>query len=349
MGSLRRELTVVDRTVIEVRRRDGWGIRRIALALGRSGGTISDEIKRHSDTRLGYLAGVAQTQADASRRLSGRRSRLSVGRPLFDEVARLLRLKWSPEQISGRRKRIEGGMEQQSGLSVSHEAIYQAIYALPRGELRRELIASLRQDKPTRGRKPKGAERRGKLCNMTNIKERPEEVEGRLVPGHWEGDLILGARGASAIGTLVERTTRFLLLVRMPTRKADVAACAFAGALNAIAAPLRKTLTYDQGKEMAAHESLALNTGMRIYFADPHAPWQRGANENTNGLLRQYFPKGASFAALTQADLDTVAASLNDRPRKTLDYATPNEHFTKLLAELASKQQTRPRGVRSQT
>src|SRR5271156_1310730 len=197
-----------------------------------------------------------------------------------------------------------------------------------------------------RGRKPKASERRGKLVGMTNIKERPEEIEGRLVPGHWEGDLILGTGGASAIGTLVERTTRFVILVRMPTRKADVAACAFAGALNAIPAPLRKTLTYDQGKEMAEHESLTLNTGMRIFFADPHAPWQRGSNENTNGLLRQYFPKGASFSALTQADLDAVADSLNDRPRKTLDYATPNEHFSKLLATLASTNITPSGGVR---
>jgi IS30 family transposase len=268
---------------------------------------------------------------------------------LFGEVAKLLRLKWSPEQISGRRKRIEGGMEQQSGLSVSHEAIYTALYALPRGALRRELLLCLRQDKPMRGRKPKGSERRGKLCNMTNIKERPEEIEGRLVPGHWEGDFILGARGASAIGTLVERTTRFVLLVHMPTRKADVAASAFAGALNAIPAPLRKTMTYDQGKEMAEHETLALNTGMRIFFADPHAPWQRGSNENTNGLLRQYFPKGSSLSALTQADLDKVADSLNDRPRKTLDYATPKEQFTSLLAGLASQTNTSPDGVRSQT
>jgi IS30 family transposase len=335
--------------MIEVRRQDGWGVRRIAASLGRSPGVITDEIKRHIDPALGYLANAAQAQAQASRRLSGRRSRFGIGGPLFDEVTRLLHAKWSPEQISGRRKRIENGMEQQSGLAVSHEAIYHAIYALPRGELRRELVACLRQDKPMRGRKPKGAERRGKLCNMTNIKERPEEVEGRLVPGHWEGDFILGARGASAIGTLVERTTRYTVLVRMPTRKAEVAASAFAGALNAIPGPLRKTLTYDQGKEMAEHERLALNTGMRIFFADPHSPWQRGANENTNGLLRQYFPKGVSLAALTQADLDTVAESLNHRPRKTLDYATPNEHFTALLAELASIRHASPGGVRSET
>src|SRR3954468_6151632 len=168
-------------------------------------------------------------------------------------------------------------MEQSSGLRVSHEAIYTALYALPRGTLRRELLSYLRQAKPIRGRKPKGAERRGKLCGMTNIRDRPEDVAGRLVPGHWGGDLIPGAAGASAIGTLVERTTRLVVLVQMPTRKADVAASAFAGALNAIPAPLRPT------------------TGMRIFFADPHSPWQRGSNENTNGRLRQYLPKGTSF------------------------------------------------------
>jgi IS30 family transposase len=348
MAVSRLRLTVFDRTMIELRLGDGWAVRAIARSIGRSSGTISDEIKRHRDGG-GYQAQTAEIQASAGRRLSGRKPRLARDGALFGEVARLLRLKWSPEQISGRRKRIEDGMQQQSGLRVSHEAIYTAIYALPRGELRRELITCLRQDKPMRGRKPKGSERRGKLCDMTNIKERPEEIEGRLLPGHWEGDFMLGARGASAIGTLVERTTRYVVLVRMPTRKADVAACAFAGALNAIPAPLRKTLTYDQGKEMAEHESLALSTGMRIFFADPHSPWQRGSNENTNGLLRQYFPKGTSLSGLTQDDLDTVAASLNNRPRKTLDYATPNEHFMNLLAELAGENQTSPGGVRSQT
>lgn len=344
----RRGLTFIDRTTIELRLRDGWGVRAIGLSLGRSAGTISDEIQRHSGA-AGYLAGTAQAQAVASRRLSGRQPRLASDSALFGEVARLLRLKWSPEQIAGRRKRIEDGMEQQSGLRVSHQAIYTALYALPRGELRRELLACLRQDKPSRGRKPRGSERRGKLCGMTNIKERPAEIEGRLVPGHWEGDIILGARGASAIGTLVERTTRYVILVRMPTRKADVAACAFAGALNAIPACLRQTLTYDQGKEMAAHELLALSTGMRIFFADPHAPWQRGSNENTNGLLRQYFPKGTALSGLSQDDLDSVAANLNDRPRKTLDYATPNEQFKKLLETVDRENNTPPGGVRYQT
>lgn len=349
MGSHRRALTIVDRTTIELRLQDGWSVRAIAAALARSAGTISDEIARHHCAGVGYRADAAVAGAAASRRLSGRKPRLGIDGALFGEVARLLRRKWSPEQISGRRKRMEDGVEQHSGLLVSHEAIYTAIYAQPRGELRRELIACLRQDKPMRGRKPKGSERRGKLCNMTNIKERPEEIEGRLVPGHWEGDFILGAGGTSAIGTLVERTSRFVVLVRMPTRKADVAASAFAGALNAIPAPLRKTLTYDQGKEMAQHERLAAETGMRIFFADPHAPWQRGSNENTNGLLRQYYPKGMSLSALNQHDLDMVAASLNDRPRKTLDYATPGEQFASLLAAAAAAGNTPPGDVRSQT
>jgi IS30 family transposase len=336
MADQRRKLTVVDRSQIELRLRDGCGVRAIARDLDRSPGTISGEINRHGGATA-YQAEAAMAQAAAARRLTGRRPVLARDGAGFGQVAELLRLGWSPEQISGRRQRVEAGMEQLSGVSVSHETIYTALYALPRGELRRELISYLRQDKPRRGRKPKGSERRGKLCNMTNIRERPEDVEGRLVPGHWEGDLILGAGGASAIGTLVERTSRFVLLVPMPTRKADVVASAFAGALNAIPAPLRQTLTYDQGKEMAQHETLALNTGMRIFFADPHSPWQRGANENTNGLLRQYFPKGTSLSGFDQDDLDLVADSLNGRPRKALGFATPSERFSKLVDEHADR------------
>lgn len=348
MEVLRRALTVFDRSTIEVRLRDGWGVRAIGREMDRSPGTISDEIKRHGGA-AGYEAEAASARAAAARRLTGRRRRLAHDGAQFGRVAELVGLGWSPEQISGRRKRMEAGVEQSSGVSVSHEAIYTAIYALPRGELRRELIGCLRQGKPLRGRPPKGSERRGKLCNMTNIKLRPEEIEGRLVPGHWEGDLILGAGGASAIGTLVERTTRFVVLVHMPTRKADVVASAFAGALNAIPEPLRQTLTYDQGKEMAQHERLALSTGMRIFFADPHSPWQRGSNENTNGLLRQYFPKGTPLSGFDQADLDRVADSLNRRPRKTLDFATPREQFNALVEKLATENIAPDGRVRSGT
>ena len=336
---------MVDRTTIALRLADDWGIRRIARGLGRSPGTISGEVSRNGG-KAAYEAGAAACRATARQALTGRKPRMAADGALFGAVCRLVGLGWSPEQISGRRKREADGMEQASGLRVSHEAIYAAIYALPRGELRRELIGCLRHAKPARGRKPKGSELRGKLVGMTNIKDRPEEIEGRLIPGHWEGDLIVGAKGASAIGTLVERTTRFVVLVHMPARKADVAASAFAGALNAIPGPLRKTLTYDQGKEMAGHAGLAEATGMRIFFADPHSPWQRGANENTNGLLRQYFPKGTPLSAFDQADLDAVADSLNARPRKTLDFATPGEQFSSLLAGLAGAQGPPPGAVR---
>ena len=223
-----------------------------------------------------------------------------------------------------------------SGLSVSHEAIYQAIYAVPRGELRRELLACLRQGKPHRGRRSKDGERRGRICNMTSIHERPAEVAGRLVPGHWEGDLIKGAGNRSSVGTLVERTSRKVVLVKLADAKAETARDGFAAGLLAVPAPLRLTLTYDQGKEMARHRELAALTGLRVYFADPHAPWQRGSNENTNGLLRQYLPKGTDLSVFSKAELDAIATRLNSRPRKMLGFATPDEVFAALVDKAAN-------------
>ncbi len=219
---------------------------------------------------------------------------------------------------------------------MSHEAIYQAIYAVPRGELRRELLACLRQGKPQRGRRSKDGERRGRICDMTSIHERPAEVEGRLVPGHWEGDLIKGAGNRSSVGTLVERTSRKVVLVKLADAKAETARDGFAAGLLAVPAPLRLTLTYDQGKEMARHRELAALTGLRVYFADPHAPWQRGSNENTNGLLRQYLPKGTDLSVFSQAELDAIATRLNSRPRKTLGFATPDEVFAALVDKAAN-------------
>lgn len=192
MQRQRRKLTVEDRVMIELRRKDSWGVRAIARELGRSPSVISAELGRDRDTDGCYVAGPAQAAAAARWDRSGRRAKLAPDSPLFAEVAKLLRLQWSPEQIAGRRKRLEDGTEVSSGLRVSHEAIYQAIYAVPRGELRRELLACLRQGKPHRGRRSKDGERRGRICDMTSIRERPAEVEGRLVPGHWEGDLIKG-------------------------------------------------------------------------------------------------------------------------------------------------------------
>ena len=293
---------------------------------------ISAELEREPDGN--YAAGPAQAAAAARWNRSGRRAKLAPDSPLFAEVAKLLRLQWSPEQIAGRRKRLEDGTEVSSGLRVSHEAIYQAIYAVPRGELRRELLACLRQGKPHRGRRSKDGERRGRICDI--IRERPAEVEGRLVPGHWEGDLIKGAGNRSSVGTLVERTSRKLVLIKLADAKAATARDGFAAGLLAVPAPRRLTLTYDQGKEMARHKELAALTGLRVYFADPHAPWQRGSNENTNGLLRQYLPKGTDLSVCSQAELDAIATRLNTRPRKTLGFATPDEVFAALVDKAAN-------------
>ena len=330
MQRQRRKLTVEDRIMIELRRKDGWGVRAIARELGRSPSVISAEIGRGRDTDSCYAAGPAQAAAAARWDRSGRRAKLAPDSPLFAEVAKLLRLQWSPEQIAGRRKRLEDGTEVSSGLRVSHEAIYQAVYAVPRGEL----LACLRQGKPQRGRRSKDGERRGRICDMTSIRERPAEVEGRLVPGHWEGDLIKGAGNRSSVGTLVERTSRKVVLVKLADAKAETARDGFAAGLLAVPAPLRLTLTYDQGKEMARHKELAALTGLRVYFADPHAPWQRGSNENTNGLLRQYLAKGTDLAVFSQAVLDAIATRLNRR--KTLGFATPDEVFSALVDKAAN-------------
>src|ERR671910_1257781 len=242
MQRQRRKLTV--EVAIELRRKDGWGVRAIARELGRSPSVISAELGREPDGN--YAAGPAQAAAATRRDQSGRRARLAPDSPLFTEVAKLLRLQWSPEQIAGRRKRLEEGTEVSSGLRVSHEAIYQAVYAVPRGELRRELLACLRQGKPHRGRRYKDGERRGRICDI--IRERPAAVEGRLVPGHWEGDLIKGAGNRSSVGTLVERTSRKVVLVKLADAKAETARDGFAAGLLAVPAPLRLTLSYDQGK-----------------------------------------------------------------------------------------------------
>jgi IS30 family transposase len=210
---------------------------------------------------------------------------------------------------------------------ISHESIYSAIYAMPRGELRSEVISLLRKSHKTRRPRARGDDRRGLIPNMTSIDERPLEVDERLVPGHWEGDLIKGARNRSQVGTLVERTTLFTVLAHMQDATALGAANAFSTVLNKVDAQMRLSLTYDQGREMAAHQHLTHITGMQVYFAHPHSPWERGINENTNGLLRQYLPKGEDLSVYTQEDLDKIAWRLNTRPRKSLAWKCPAELF----------------------
>lgn len=213
---------------------------------------------------------------------------------------------------------------------LSAETIYVGLYVLPRGTLRSKLLAALRQARKARRPRARGRDRRGQIPNMTLIAERPANVTTRTVPGHWEGDLIKGARNGSAVGTLVEGTSRLVILARLQGTDARSACDGFTKKLRHVPVPLRKTLTYDRGKEMAEHERLAQRLAIRVFFADPHSPWQRGTNENTNGLLRQYLPKGTDLSGYTQRELNAIAQRLNTRPRKCLNWATPLEVFTQL-------------------
>lgn len=267
------------------------------------------------------------------RRSQSRRGRrkLVAGSRLFEHVAGQLRDGWSPLQIAGRLRRMEPA---DSPGTVCHETIYTALYALPRGELRKELLAALRQGHQNRRPRSRGADRRqGFVTDDVKIAQRPEEVAGRLVPGHWEGDLIKGAANRSAVGTLVERTSRLVLLARMDALDAETTRCAFEAALGNVPEPLARSLTYDRGTEMARHAELTRNTGIKVWFADPYSPWQRPSNENANGLIRQYLPKGTDLSAFTQEQLNEIAERLNNRPRKVLDFETPNEVFARLAQQ----------------
>ena len=236
----------------------------------------------------------------------------------------IVRDRHSPQQISGILGRMQPG---DPTLQVSHETIYTALYAMPRGELRTELIACLRQARKSRRPRARGADRRGTIPNMVSIHMRPPEIEDRVMSGHWEGDLIKGARNASAVGMLVERSTFFVALAKMDHSTAAAAVTGFGTVLNRINAQRRLSLTYDRGREMAQPKRLAEMTGIKVYFVDPHSPWQRSINENTNGLLRQYFPKRTDLSGFTQIELDAVAWQLNTRPRKSLGWKCPAELF----------------------
>jgi IS30 family transposase len=222
-------------------------------------------------------------------------------------------------------------------MRVSHETIYQSVYVQGRGALRRELAVCLRTGRALRKPRRKEGERRGRIPGMVSISERPAEADDRAVPGHWEGDLIIGKNGRSAIGTLVERSTRFVLLLHLPSgHGADAVAAAMTGAMAGLPAALRRSLAWDQGREMAGHAQITMATDLEICFCDPHSPWQRGSNENTNGLLRQYFPKSTNLAVHSREDLDAAAAQLNARPRKTLGWKTPAQALDEVLAAAAA-------------
>lgn len=327
------QISYQERQTIAIGLEQRLSIRAIARILNRSPSTISREIDRNCGGAA-YSCRFAQQRFTRRRRHSRVAPKLVVGNALFESVRALLRLRWSPQQIAAHLAKLH---PQEAALRASHETIYNVIYAQPRGELRRELIACLRLARTKRWPRSRGEDRRGQMADLLSIHVRPPEVEDRQFPGHWEGDLIKGAGNLSAVGTLVERSTRLLMLVKLPHPHPATAAHvlqAFSDKLNGIAQPMRQTLTYDRGREMAHHQQLTVNTGVAVYFCDPHSPWQRGTNENTNGLVRQFLPKGTDLSGYSQEQLDHIADLMNGRPRKTLGWLSPLEVYGQWLTKL---------------
>ncbi|WP_322528759.1 IS30 family transposase [Salinicola sp. LHM] len=323
-----RHLTAEDRAAIMMMRAT-HSIRAIASHLGRAPSTVSRELTRHTvSVAAGYDASLAGYRARLARHRTRRCPKLHPDGELFELVAYLLRKYWSPQQIA---RTLKGMFPDDTQRQASHEAIYNALYVMPRGSLKKELIACLRQGNGKRRPRSRGKDRRGQIPDLVSIHLRPPEIEDRLMPGHWEGDLIMGANNRSAVGTLVERTTRLVLLAKLDGTTATAAAIGFSDKLNEVPRSLRLSMTYDQGREMVKHAEITQRTGTAIYFADPHSPWQRGSNENTNGLLRQYLPKGTDLSVYSQEELDAIADSLNTRPRQTLDWRTPLEVYADVL------------------
>jgi IS30 family transposase len=316
MAKIYKHLTTQERAVVMTMRADLCSTRSIAKRLCRSASTISRELKRTSGAGV-YDADLAHTQCHARRLMPRRLPKLHADGALFQVVRRQLKLLWSPQKIARKLKALWPDNPEKS---VSHETIYNAIYLHPRGELKRELVAYLRHDNQVCKPRSRGDDRRYQFQDMQSIHIRPAEVENRLIPGHWEGDLIKGAGNRSSVGTQVERTTGFVVLAKMDNATTKAVVDSFSAVLNREPAAMRKTMTYDQGREMHGHKVLTERTGVQIYFADPHSPWQRGSNENTNGLLRQYMPKGSDLSIYSQGELDAIALSLNTRPRARLNY-----------------------------
>lgn len=320
-------LSLEEREEISCLLSSGWSLREIGRELGRSPSTICREVGRWSGCRP-YRAVSSQRDANRkarSRRLGKRKlNRVSLARVVYSK----LRLYWSPQQIAQYLK----SRYECSEMHVSSETIYTYVYLLPRGQLRKELTDCLRRQHLKRrkvGQSQKGQQ--SNLEDMLSIEERPAEVADRCVPGHWEGDLIVGSRNQSVMGTLVERTTRTVILVPLKNRTAKEVRKAFAREMKRLPSQMKLTLTYDQGREMAEHKLFTKQTKIQVYFAHPRSPWERGTNENTNGLIRQFFPKGTDFRKVTRKEIKRAQHLLNGRPRKTINWATPYEAMQKLL------------------
>jgi IS30 family transposase len=322
-----RRLGWSDREEISRGLRAGESIRQIAGRLRRAPSTVSREVRRNGGP-VEYRAHRAQA-ATRERERRPRPTRLARSPRLRDEVERLLRLRWSPAQIANHLRLAHPADKE---MRVSHETIYRAVYIQGRGELRRELAACLRTGRARR-RAMASPEDRGRMAGMVLISERPAEIADRAVPGHWEGDLLIGRAQRSAVATLVERRTRYVLLAALPGgRSAPEVRDALVGKILTLPEHLRRSLTWDRGHEMAEHLQFTVETGVAVYFCDPSSPWQRGTNENTNGLLRQYLPRTLDFHEVDQERLDAIAAELNGRPRQTLGWRSPSEAFAEAVA-----------------
>jgi transposase, IS30 family len=305
---------------------EGLNQTEIGKKLKRSTSTISRELKRFPRSYAPQKA-----QIDAESKLKRRNRKLETNQLLYGEVIEGLRKRWSPEQISETILEKFPGNEE---MRISHETIYTYMYVLPRGELRSELISYLRQKKKSRYRRKGLYEKRGRIPEMISIEERPKAVENRSIPGAWEGDIILGKNHKSALGTLVERKTRAVILVKLKDKTAPKVRLAFEKAMKKIPEQMRTSLTYDQGHEMSEHKLFSENMKMKVYFCHPASPWERGTCENTNGLIRDYFPKGTDFNKVPLRELRRVQHQLNERPRKTLGFKTPKDVFNEEILKI---------------
>lgn len=324
-------LTLAEREEISRAMVAGHSIRSIATILGRAPSSISRELKRNGG-RESYRANQADQTAWARARRP-KTCKLVENRALARIVARKLRLQWSPEQIAGWLKSRFPGDENSQ---VSHETIYRSLFIQARGALKKELLQYLRRTRAMRRSRhhTQKTDNHGQITNAVSIRERPATVEDRAVPGHWEGDLLFGSKN-SQIATLVERHTRYVMLVTVASKDTETVVNALIKNARKLPQELYKSLTWDRGKEMADHKRFTLATDIKVYFCDPQSPWQRGSNENMNGLLRQYFPKGTDLSVYSQAQLNSVARQLNERPRKTFDYETPAERFGQSVASMS--------------
>jgi len=327
----RRALTLAEREEISRGMVAGRSLRSIAASLGRAPSTVSRELRRNGGRRRYRASNADQAAWDRARR--PKTCKLVENRVLARIVARKLRGLWSPEQIAGW---LKYAYPDDENYQVSHETIYRSLFIQARGALKKELLQHLRRTRTMRrGRAhTQKTATHGRITGTVSIRERPAAVEDRAVPGHWEGDLLIGSNN-SQIATLVERHTRYVMLVRTPSKDTRTVINALIKHAHKLPRELYKSLTWDRGKEMADHQRFSLDTDIKVYFCDPKSPWQRGSNENTNGLLRQYFPKGMDLSSIHQNRLNAVARQLNERPRKTLDFRTPAERFNQCVASTA--------------